>query len=123
MTRRPPRSTRTDTLFPYTPLFRSDSRVGRPCRRAVDRHAAYRARRAERGAAARDRAACGARVTAGRDERFRTPDADCRLWRGTRKACPDRARDARPAVHHIAAAARGAWDRRPTRPFDLRPHI
>src|SRR3546814_6977104 len=23
MTRRPPRSTRTDTLFPYTPLFRS----------------------------------------------------------------------------------------------------
>src|SRR3546814_2222025 len=25
MTRRPPRSTRTDTLFPYTTLFRSDS--------------------------------------------------------------------------------------------------
>src|SRR3546814_9258195 len=24
MLRRPPRSTRTDTLFPYTPLFRSD---------------------------------------------------------------------------------------------------
>src|SRR3546814_18675570 len=24
MIRRPPRSTRTDTLFPYTPLFRSD---------------------------------------------------------------------------------------------------
>src|SRR3546814_5910415 len=24
MRRRPPRSTRTDTLFPYTPLFRSD---------------------------------------------------------------------------------------------------
>src|SRR3546814_11060848 len=24
MTRRPPRSTRTDTLFPYTTLFRSD---------------------------------------------------------------------------------------------------
>src|SRR3546814_18002221 len=28
MTRRPPRSTRTDTLFPYTTLFRSSS----PCR-------------------------------------------------------------------------------------------
>src|SRR3546814_6564825 len=29
MIRRPPRSTRTDTLFPFTTLFRS---VGRPCR-------------------------------------------------------------------------------------------
>src|SRR3546814_2645916 len=27
MRRRPPRSTRTDTLFPYTPLFRSDRRL------------------------------------------------------------------------------------------------
>src|SRR3546814_3269287 len=27
MIRRPPRSTRTDTLFPYTTLFRSDSSV------------------------------------------------------------------------------------------------
>src|SRR3546814_21144288 len=29
MIRRPPRSTRTDTLFPYTPLFRSET-DGRP---------------------------------------------------------------------------------------------
>src|SRR3546814_12845771 len=29
MIRRPPRSTRTDTLFPYTTLFRSDSAAGR----------------------------------------------------------------------------------------------
>src|SRR3546814_2439950 len=29
MIRRPPRSTRTDTLFPYTTLFRSDHRRGR----------------------------------------------------------------------------------------------
>src|SRR3546814_5576517 len=29
MIRRPPRSTRTDTLFPYTTLFRSRSRAGR----------------------------------------------------------------------------------------------
>src|SRR3546814_9746453 len=28
MIRRPPRSTRTDTLFPYTTLFRSDRRTG-----------------------------------------------------------------------------------------------
>src|SRR3546814_15219717 len=30
MIRRPPRSTRTDTLFPYTTLFRSFSKVGPP---------------------------------------------------------------------------------------------
>src|SRR3546814_1152178 len=29
MIRLPPRSTRTDTLFPYTTLFRSDDRAGR----------------------------------------------------------------------------------------------
>src|SRR3546814_18794861 len=29
MIRRPPRSTRTDTLFPYTTLFRSGGRAGR----------------------------------------------------------------------------------------------
>src|SRR3546814_15429917 len=28
MIRRPPRSTRTDTLFPYTTLFRSDAAAG-----------------------------------------------------------------------------------------------
>src|SRR3546814_11550810 len=30
MIRRPPRSTRTDTLFPYTTLFRSHASQGRP---------------------------------------------------------------------------------------------
>src|SRR3546814_6373988 len=30
MIRRPPRSTRTDTLFPYTTLFRSDAGAGAP---------------------------------------------------------------------------------------------
>src|SRR3546814_5849357 len=34
MIRRPPRSTRTDTLFPYTTLFRSD-RVGDDAGRAL----------------------------------------------------------------------------------------
>src|SRR3546814_1478881 len=33
MIRRPPRSTRTDTLFPYTTLFRSDLRHVRHARR------------------------------------------------------------------------------------------
>src|SRR3546814_9471201 len=33
MIRRPPRSTRTDTLFPYTTLFRSQAA---PVRRAID---------------------------------------------------------------------------------------
>src|SRR3546814_7125183 len=32
MIRRPPRSTRTDTLFPYTTLFRSDQASGRLAR-------------------------------------------------------------------------------------------
>src|SRR3546814_1551194 len=31
MIRRPPRSTRTDTLFPYTTLFRSRTRRPAPC--------------------------------------------------------------------------------------------
>src|SRR3546814_13434847 len=31
MIRRPPRSTRTDTLFPYTTLFRSNARCGAGC--------------------------------------------------------------------------------------------
>src|SRR3546814_7595796 len=37
MIRRPPRSTRTDTLFPYTTLFRSLDRVDRDQRRRGDR--------------------------------------------------------------------------------------
>src|SRR3546814_8615494 len=36
MIRRPPRSTRTDTLFPYTTLFRS---LGRQCAMIADRPA------------------------------------------------------------------------------------
>src|SRR3546814_9201158 len=36
MIRRPPRSTRTDTLFPYTTLFRSEAEVGREGHRRAD---------------------------------------------------------------------------------------
>src|SRR3546814_3432610 len=52
MIRRPPRSTRTDTLFPYTTLFRSLRKLsadgkgglglrGQPQMRAIDRGLAY----------------------------------------------------------------------------------
>src|SRR3546814_16850676 len=49
MIRRPPRSTRTDTLFPYTTLFRSDADpdFGR-------QEVAPHVRRSRRGAADRD---------------------------------------------------------------------
>src|SRR3546814_9707166 len=36
MIRRPPRSTRTDTLFPYTTLFRSDRQRDRLCRQEIE---------------------------------------------------------------------------------------
>src|SRR3546814_3881458 len=36
MIRRPPRSTRTDTLFPYTTLFRSNATSGSPPRAAYE---------------------------------------------------------------------------------------
>src|SRR3546814_11580722 len=40
MIRRPPRSTRTDTLFPYTTLFRSDEMPDAALHRAFDKRAA-----------------------------------------------------------------------------------
>src|SRR3546814_5003394 len=40
MIRRPPRSTRTDTLFPYTTLFRSPARPEPPARRRRPRQPA-----------------------------------------------------------------------------------
>src|SRR3546814_20889966 len=51
MIRRPPRSTRTDTLFPYTTLFRSGQYAG------PDRKAAVDPDRRARGSA-HDRADC-----------------------------------------------------------------
>src|SRR3546814_9926101 len=54
MIRPPPRSTRTDTLFPYTTLFRSDAARPRP-RRASGRSG----RRRARGAADPDRVRAG----------------------------------------------------------------
>src|SRR3546814_8906252 len=48
MIRRPPRSTRTDTLFPYTTLFRSPE-VARRRRDDLDALAGGQAGRADRG--------------------------------------------------------------------------
>src|SRR3546814_2218265 len=42
MIRRPPGSTRTDTLFPYTPLFRSSRDLGDPERGDQERQVAAR---------------------------------------------------------------------------------
>src|SRR3546814_5390329 len=42
MIRRPPRSTRTDTLFPYTTLFRSDRRQSQPTFGAGTFHLAHK---------------------------------------------------------------------------------
>src|SRR3546814_11064050 len=57
MIRRPPRSTRTDTLYPYTTLFRSGSR-SRPVR--VIRRREMRSRMKSRPwIAVRSKAACG----------------------------------------------------------------
>src|SRR3546814_10992363 len=77
MRRRPPRSTRTDTLFPYTTLFRSVGRQAGGAQRAgASEHLGRRAASAEArrrhsdqrsgaGAAARSRPSGGARQDRG----------------------------------------------------------
>src|SRR3546814_20369024 len=83
MIRRPPRSTRTDTLLPYTTLFRSPGGNG-PARKPAylgwahpdrDRAAAVRGRndaggRTERGGASGDRAPIACRAGADRGGAF-----------------------------------------------------
>src|SRR3546814_2859081 len=60
MKRRPPRSTRTDTLFPYTTLFRSAGRADQQHDRRRFRHAADRAPQPDRAVARRTRGGTGA---------------------------------------------------------------
>src|SRR3546814_18773022 len=73
MIRRPPRSTRTDTLFPYTTLFRSIRACGdavKDDRLATDRNEAARARIAQVDRAGRvddDGVAGDDRIEAGRE--------------------------------------------------------
>src|SRR3546814_2501112 len=85
MIRRPPRSTRTDTLFPYTPLFRSRL-PGRSAIRSEAVKAALRRRAAGRPVPAATAATAAAR--------------------GHRSALRAARRAAAPAVHGPAAACR-----------------
>src|SRR3546814_10532598 len=65
MIRRPPRSTRTDTLFPYTTLFRSGSRfesAGTRRRHSRLHTVSTRRARAEDRPAVRGRPECGCRA-------------------------------------------------------------
>src|SRR3546814_1194476 len=95
MIRRPPRSTRTDTLFPYTTLFRSDRRVrpDRPPGRSDPEHAA-----AQLAQAGGD----GAEARAGRVDR---------RARGTGEAGRKPGTPAHPAEARPGRAARRLWSR------------
>src|SRR3546814_8219123 len=77
MIRRPPRSTRTDTLFPYTTLFRSIAAAGAACRGGI--------------------------FLCGRDRHRRlappAPAAACRRRRRARRRSPARAAAAGPLLH------------------------
>src|SRR3546814_2760046 len=105
MRRRPPRSTRTDTLFPYTTLFRSQSveRIDQFGERGIGVHQKGRAiifghldlaRRLARGLGAAERR--------GLDDHRRFLDRHCEL------AVADRGgADADRAVDYYRAGARG----------------
>src|SRR3546814_7613518 len=90
MIRRPPRSTRTDTLFPYTTLFRSDGRVAREVGGGIDLP-----RRGRRGG--RDLGRGGRRRIAARHRRFLRQ-------RRRAKRGGDR-REAGPSLHLVFPAA------------------
>src|SRR3546814_13243258 len=102
MIRRPPRSTRTDTLFPYTTLFRSRCQpVGGWARRCDARRGSAIARRRGGGDGAARQPALPARhaLQMGVDEewcarRFRHRD-DGRIVRAAQRTCADRAGDDR----------------------------
>src|SRR3546814_15202788 len=59
MIRRPPRSTRTDTLFPYTTLFRSNRKPVIAMGRAASRSNRRMARPADRSARQCGQGGCG----------------------------------------------------------------
>src|SRR3546814_13428255 len=102
MIRRPPRSTRTDTLFPYTTLFRSRHRVG------------HRPR--PRRAAAADRCGSSARPRAGRGVHRGMGDRGPRIRGEPRARVPARhRRRPRVAARPGCAHGRGRGDRQPDR--------
>src|SRR3546814_16798997 len=73
MIRRPPRSTRTDTLFPYTTLFRS--RFASPAYRPLAGSLAF----------------------------LRVPPSGCAVWPGLMEVHPMRPAPCRPAAAAVAA--------------------
>src|SRR3546814_18354206 len=94
MIRRPPRSTRTDTLFPYTTLVRSQGRPHREQRAADDRE-----HRRDGGAQKPQKRECRKRQPGEGDgrgrhqERNQYPKPERRAGRGL---WPDRERNPRP---------------------------
>src|SRR3546814_3601567 len=72
MSQRPPRSTRTDTLFPYTTLFRSTLRSPRPRQPTEDSRRNYPGER--RCAAAHSSAHSWLRLRGGRNDRGRSEE-------------------------------------------------
>src|SRR3546814_9501801 len=95
MIRRPPRSTRTDTLFPYTTLFRS------PGYRADDAASARRARRNGRGAARGDRSVVAAVAAA---------DAGKRTMSGAEQAVRAKALALLAGDAELAGLVHGVFD-------------
>src|SRR3546814_20326644 len=100
--RRPPRSTRTDTLFPYTTLFRSD--------RARWRHGPTVRGRAVRDAARRRERAGEDRLRLARDQAARGQERPADFVRGGTRAARRRAGRSRPC------ARLQRTDRQPARP-------
>src|SRR3546814_18478607 len=90
MIRRPPRSTRTDTLFPYTTLFRSPPRGSRKLRHPNRRH---------RGTCSRGRNMS----ERGSPEKEKTDESRIFRWAGARPPSPRH--QARRSAH--AASAHG----------------
>src|SRR3546814_12652100 len=92
MVRRPPRSTRTDPLFPYTTLFRSRRLVPLPCRRgAPDRVEGHELARRD-----------------GLDRRpQRVPDGGARFGSGVAAVEPDDVRPLAVTLGQEAAINRG----------------
>src|SRR3546814_8493194 len=121
MIRRPPRSTRTDTLFPYTTLFRSyaDPCAGAGAGTARRRDAAarggpgiHRARRYRPGAAAGAKARSGAARAADRTRRCNAADNRAALAARRRPSVDDTAVGAGPggkARRDVAGNRRAAY--------------
>src|SRR3546814_704222 len=85
MIRRPPRSTRTDTLFPYTTLFRSpDALLADPEIRHPE--AAYECRAAAVRRRPREAHLCRAALYRGQAARFRRPSLRDRTLAGSLRA-------------------------------------